>query len=435
MKYIVILVLMMAFGCHSENAPNTTSTPPNVILIMADDMGYESLAINGSTEYSTPILDDLARKGINFSQCVSQPLCTPSRVKIMTGQYNFRNYEYFTYLNPNQKTFGHLMQDAGYKTCIVGKWQLSGLTYELPGYQDSLRPHEMGFDSYCLWQLNHTRAKGERFADPLLQENGRTLPRDQNAYGPDVVSQHAIDFIDKNHDQPFFVYYPMLLTHDPFVPTPNSPEWQNPDDRYKQDTAFFADMVNYTDVIVGRILDKLKQHNLEKNTIVIFTGDNGSHPSIVSSTTSKQIRGAKGNTIEHGIHVPLIVSWPDQIKAPREYAGLVGFADFYATLLDLIGASEDTDGRSLLPLLKGQELEHRENLFVHYDPRWGKRVNAFTNQFVLTEEYKLYRDGGFFNIKEDALEENPLLELSAAEAAIKQELEKELASFPELAVD
>ena len=99
---------------------------PNIVLIMADDMGYECLGSNGSTEYKTPNLDRLAREGLRFNNCYSQPICTPSRVKIMTGKFNSRNYEEFAYLNPNQKTFGNLLQEAGYATCIAGKWQLNG---------------------------------------------------------------------------------------------------------------------------------------------------------------------------------------------------------------------------------------------------------------------------------------------------------------------
>ena len=100
---------------------------PNVILILADDIGFEGLSVNGSLSYKTPFLDELASKGINFSNAISQPLCTPSRVKIMTGKYNYKNYDYFTHLNINEKTFGHLFREKGYKTAVVGKWQLNAL--------------------------------------------------------------------------------------------------------------------------------------------------------------------------------------------------------------------------------------------------------------------------------------------------------------------
>ena len=121
------------------------SSKPNVVLIMADDIGFEALGINGTDDYKTPILDSLARNGINFTNAYSQPLCTPTRVKIMTGKPNYINYEYFTYLNPNQKTFGNLFQENGYKTTVVGKWQLNGIQYDLENNQDLNRPYHFGF--------------------------------------------------------------------------------------------------------------------------------------------------------------------------------------------------------------------------------------------------------------------------------------------------
>ncbi len=195
---------------------------PNIILIMADDMGYETTGFNGGLSYSTPVLDRLASEGIRFTNCYSQPLSTLSRVKMMTGKYNFRNYEHFGYLNPDEFTFGIMMKNAGYNTCIAGKWQLNGLNRNNPGNQDVSRPYNFGFYEYCLWQLHNTRAKGERYANPLITQNGEDLPRDKDAYGPDVFSNYINDFIDRNVNEKFFIYYPMVLPHDPFVPTPLS---------------------------------------------------------------------------------------------------------------------------------------------------------------------------------------------------------------------
>ncbi|MBS0012146.1 MAG: sulfatase-like hydrolase/transferase, partial [Bacteroidales bacterium] len=143
--FLLIAVISLLSCSRRETGEN-----PNIVLIMADDMGYECLSCNGSLSYSTPILDDLAASGIRFTNCYSQPLCTPSRVKIMTGKYNYRNYEYFGYLDESEFTFGALMKDAGYATCIAGKWQLNGLAYKLPAYDDNSRPHLFGFDEYCL---------------------------------------------------------------------------------------------------------------------------------------------------------------------------------------------------------------------------------------------------------------------------------------------
>lgn len=140
---------------------------PNVLLIMADDMGYECLGVNGST-YHTPILDNMADSAMLFKNCHSQPLSTPSRVQLMTGKYNFRNYSHFAYLNPKERTFAHMAKEAGYATCIAGKWQL--------GYDERL-PKLFGFDSYCLWQLSKQRSDGERYANVLYEQDGDLMPR------------------------------------------------------------------------------------------------------------------------------------------------------------------------------------------------------------------------------------------------------------------
>ena len=196
---VIVFLSSTMMSCQSQQRETTN---PNVILIMADDIGFECLSINGSTSYKTPVLDSLARNGINFTKAISQPLCTPSRVKIMTGKFNFKNYDYFTYLNPKEKTFGNLFKENGYKTAVVGKWQLNGLKFELEGHDDNTRPHHFGFDEYSLWQLTKNKSFGERFANPLIEQNGKILPRDENAYGPDVVSDYAVDFIKRNKKQP-----------------------------------------------------------------------------------------------------------------------------------------------------------------------------------------------------------------------------------------
>ena len=266
--YIIpLLFFTFVIACQSIDDENQM---PNVILIMADDIGYEGLSINGSTSYNTPFLDSLALNGINFTNTLSQPLCTPSRVKIMTGKYNFRNYEHFSYLDSNQKTFGNLFKENGYKTAIVGKWQLNGLRIgdvDRKIANDNTRPYKFGFDEYSLWQLTKPKQNGERFANPLIEQNGNFLPRDENSYGPDIVSDYAVEFIKRNKDNPFFIYYPMLLVHDPFVPTPDSPEWSSLETRSTPDTRYFIDMVNYMDKIVGKIINELKQQDIFENCI------------------------------------------------------------------------------------------------------------------------------------------------------------------------
>jgi arylsulfatase A len=433
--FLSCFLVTATFFLFTAQTTEIKSNRPNVILIMVDDMGVEALETYGNTANKTPNINKLARSGILFENCVSQPLCTPSRVKIMTGQYNYRNYGYFGHLASSEKTFGNLFKDEGYATCIAGKWQLNGLAYqnEISDWSDVTRPNQFGFDEYCLWQLAKPRKDGERYADPLIQQNGEMLPRNKNSYGPDVFLGFITDFIDRKKDQPFFVYYPMVLVHDPFVPTPDSDEWKDSSQRMKADTSYFKDMVQYTDKIVGRIVTKLNELNITDETLLIFTADNGTHPSIYSPTTNGVIRGGKGNTTTAGTHVPLIASWGKQSRKSLVYEGLVEFSDFYATFADLLKVNVKTDGRSFLQVLKGNTNDlTRETALVHYDPKWGANVNKHRNRFVRTLDYKLYQDGEFYHIKTDVLEQYPLQKksLSADELSVLQKLKKELAKHP-----
>tara|TARA_B100000287_G_scaffold35500_1_gene32713 strand:- start:5914 stop:7140 length:1227 start_codon:yes stop_codon:yes gene_type:complete len=404
---------------------------------MADDIGFEALSVNGSLSYNTPFLDSLASNGINFTKAFSQPLCTPSRVKLMTGKYNYRNYEHFTFLNSNQKTFGNLFKDNGYKTAIVGKWQLNGLQInevEKHIAQDNERPYKFGFDEYSLWQLTKLRAEGERFANPLIEQNGKVLERDINAYGPDIVSDYAVNFIRENKDQPFFIYYPMLLVHDPFVPTPDSPEWNSLDTRSKSNRKFFKDMVAYMDKIVGKIITELKSQGVYENTLILFIGDNGTSSRLTTNTSKGQIRGAKGNTITHGIHVPMIASWPSMINNSRKYSGLINFNDFYATFSDILGVVDDSDGTSMMDIFIGENIKNREIATIYYDPMWSDNVSKYRSVFTQDNRYKLYKDGRFYDIENDVLETSPLKEedLTKGQKNIKNKLSENLSFFPEL---
>ena len=231
------------------------SSKPNIILIMADDLGYECLSCNGSQSYQTPHLDALAASGIRFEHCYSQPLCTPSRVQLMTGRYNFRNYKMFGFLDIEEITFANILKDAGYATCIAGKWQLSN---GLEG------PHLAGFDEYCLWQIYRKIAGkmvvGSRYADPTIHVNGQLLTMTDGKYGPDIFCDYIMNFMERKKSGPFLVYYPMVLTHDPFSPPPDHPHWAV--DKFANDTTYFAGMVSYMDKIVGRLVKKLDELKL-----------------------------------------------------------------------------------------------------------------------------------------------------------------------------
>lgn len=378
---------------------------PNIVLIMADDLGYETIGANGGTSYKTPVLDRMAERGLRFEHGYAQPLCTPSRVKIMTGIYNVRNYVRFGLLDPKETTFANLLKRAGYATCVVGKWQLEG------GFDG---PRRFGFDEYCLWQLN--RRPG-RYPNPGLEVNGKRVDYTDGEYGPDVVSDFACDFIRRHKDGPFLVYYPMILTHCPFEPTPDSPDW-DPASRgsktYKGDPKYFGDMVTYMDKIVGKILRTLREAGAGENTLVLFTGDNGTDKPVVSEMDGRKVAGAKGSTADAGTRVPLIVDWPAGAEGGRVCDDLVDFSDVLPTLCDAAGARVPEtlaiDGRSFLPQIRGKEGNPREWIYCWYS-RSGKRKKA--KVFARTRRYKLYRDGRFYDVAADPLEKHPLADKAA----------------------
>jgi arylsulfatase A len=213
----------------------------------------------------------------------------------------------------------------------------------------------------------------------------------------------------------------MVLVHDPFVPTPDSKEWTNPEKRYEKDTKYFADMVAYVDKIALKIEKALKDKGVWENTIFIFTGDNGTHPSVVTKTVNGDVKGGKGQTINTGNHVPMIISWPEKIKAGRVFDGLVSFADILPTLADAAEINPShykTDGKSFFGVLKGNHTPIQNEVFIHYTPRWGK--NFYQTRWVMDGEYKLYRDGRFYHTLIDPDEKNPLLAMSPNEKKIRE---------------
>lgn len=415
-----LLALLLIWICYLH--PIAEAKPPNIILIMADDVGYECFGSYGSKQYRTPNLDRLALEGLRFRHCYSQPLCTPSRIKIMTGISNVRNYAGFSILRRDQKTFGHYLQAAGYKTAIGGKWQLLGAEH----YSKQFRgkgslPQDMGFDRHCLWQVDKL---GDRFWNPKLTIDGETRQFDTDDYGPDIVTNYLLDFMTEHArgDAPMFVYYPMILVHNPFLPTPDSKSRKSKD---KQKN--FEDMVAYMDKLVGRIADKTKELGIAENTIILFTGDNGTNKAITSNLAGRSIRGGKGKTTDDGTREPLIAWWPGTIKPGGVTDQLVDFSDFLPTFQDLAGAAtpKDIDGLSFAPLLKGQAGETRKWMYCFYHPR-PERGQA--RRFVRNEKWKLYGDGTFFNVDSDVQEKTAVEPNSAPKAYAK--LKAALDSMP-----
>ena len=399
---------------------------PNIVLIMADDLGVEGLNCYGGTSYRTPRLDRLATEGKRFTHAYAQPLCTNTRIQLMTGLYNNRNWLYFGCLDPRARTIGHWMQDAGYHTCIAGKWQLQ--SYDPPDYPGAklrrgkgMHPKDAGFDEYSLWHTGHTELKGSRYADPVIVENGKTRKDTRGRYGEDIWCQFIESFMRRHakDDKPFFVYYPMTLPHWPFVPTPRSDDWGIKEKMHPPlgttggDTKYFPDMVSYMDEVVGRVVDAVDNLGLRENTLILYFSDNGTDRKVVSRTVFGNVLGGKGLTTDAGTHVPLIARWPGKI-APGICEDLVDSTDFLPTILAAAGKpmkrNDVTDGISFFPQLMGKAGPKRTWTFCHYDPRPGWDKDKFgLLRYARTRRYKLYGNGRLYDVPNDRLETRPIL--------------------------
>ena len=398
-------------------AASPAAPKPNIVLIMADDFGYECVTANGGQSYQTPNLDRLAAAGMRFEQCHVQPLCTPTRVQLMTGLSNIRNYIEFGAMDRKAVTFAHLLKSAGYATGICGKWQLG---------QQADSPQHFGFDEAFLWW--HMR-RASRYPNPGFEHNGvaKNFP---GGYGPKVMSDFALDFVTRHKAAPFFLYYPMMLTHGAYQPTPDSKEWDPAmRERDGHDAKHFPDMTKYMDKMVGELLAKLDSLGLTENTLIIFLGDNGTGREITSQFQGKPYPGGKGDSHARGTHVPLLAKWPGRIAPEKINGDLIVSTDLLPTLCEVAGVKipEATaqDGRSFLPQLLGGKTQPRETAYFWYAPDGGPKAKY---EFAMSTEYKLYRDGTFFALQSDPFEKLPLsvAKLEGAARTAAQTLQAEL---------
>lgn len=413
LRAVGLAAAVLALAWHAQ-AAEMPGGRPNILLIMADDLGYECLGANGGTSYRTPNLDALARGGMRFEHCYSMPVCSPSRIKLMTGRYNFRNYLGWGILDSKERTFGHVLREAGYATCISGKWQLC--QFDQPENAD--HPRRAGFDEFCVWVWHFRNGKPSRYWDPYIWQEGKLRDDLKGKYGPDVHCEFVIDFIERNRSRPFFAYYSTNLVHAPFVPTPDSrssgggkkttgSKQKNAGGKSQRN---YADMVAYMDKCVGRVVGTLDRLGLREKTLILFTGDNGTPRGITSKLGDVEIPGGKGSTKDAGIHVPLLANWPGTVPAGRTCSDPVDFADFLPTLAEVAGAAlpegVKIDGRSFYPQLRGRPGNPRGWVFLTMvEKKVGK---PGPKGLVRDRRWKLYHDGRLFDVRTDRFEQNPI---------------------------
>ena len=420
------------------------SKQPNIVLIMSDDLGYEVVGANGGTSYKTPYIDALAGKGMRFENAHVMPLCTPTRLSLMTGKYNFRNYIGFGLIKPNEVTFGHLLTEAGYSTCIAGKWQLfsyNPLDQNPEERSTGQKIEDSGFEEFCVWHPHHTEEKGSRYKNPVIYENGAFRSDTDGKYGEDIFCDYIIDFIErkKDGDKPFFAYWPMAATHKPHEPTPDSPEWDTfdppsnlsvgaktwaelEDGSWEDDPKFYRDMVEYHDKVVGRLMTYLEDQGLEKDTLVIYLGDNGSPDDVCSMMHEhNEICGGKGKTNDRGTHVPLVCSMPGTIPSATVQTDLIEATDFLPTIFEAAGLDFPEgyiiDGRSFYSQLKGEKGHPRDWMFFHFEPMNRRHGPGDQKKirFLRDHKWKLYETGELHDLQSDPDEDVPIYEIEDSE--------------------
>ncbi|MCG1037103.1 sulfatase-like hydrolase/transferase [Polaribacter sargassicola] len=414
--FLVLVVILVS--CKTKQERNTK---PNFIFIMVDDLGKEWFSSYGATEILTPNIDAFAKKGIMFNNAYSMPQCTPSRIVLITGQYPYNNGWVNHYDVPRwglganfdadkNPSFAKALQNAGYKTGVAGKWQINDFRIE----PDAMT--KAGFDEFCMWTgyESGNQPSDKRYWDPYIftKEGSKTY---QGKFGPDIFSDFVIDFMSKNKDNPFFVYYPMVLTHSPFVHTPHEP---NVKTKYQKHQA----MVRYTDYIIGKILQHLESSGLSKNTYVVLTTDNGTSPSIIGKRNGVYVRGGKAFLTENGINAPFLVKTPD--SKHFETNALVDFTDIFPTFLELAGVhntNSKLDGHSFAKVLTNNSTKSNRDYILSmgglpaHTNKEGWVVNAlgFRDRVLRNEKYKVYVDTlkqihRLYDLENDPYEENNL---------------------------
>jgi arylsulfatase A len=441
-------------------ADESAKRPPNIVIILIDDLGWLDLGCFGSTFYETPHIDKLASQGMKFTDAyASCSVCSPTRASLLTGRYPARLHltDYLTgrppkdaklqvpewrpYLLPSTQTIATALKPAGYVSALVGKWHLGGSReFGAPAAAEASTPERFGFD---------VNVAGSHFGQPpdyfAPYERGgpkNTTHRFPNfsskvegEYLTERLTDEAEKFIENNKDRPFFLYFPHYAVH-----TSMGNRWQAKPktiEKYKakanpkapQHHAVYAAMIEDMDESIGRVLRKLDQLKLSEKTIVIFTSDNGGYG---QATAQPPLRGAKSEAYEGGIRVPLIVRWPGAIAPGSRCEVPVISADFLPTCCEVAGvkpaANQPVDGVSLVPLLKQTGTLTRDALFWHY-PHYNdlSKPHGIIRQgdWKLIEFYEDSRHE-LYNLKNDIGEK---VDLAKSEGEKAKELQRALADW------
>jgi arylsulfatase A len=341
---------------------------PNIVFILADDLGIGNVGCYGAdATVKTPHIDALARGGTRYTNAYTVPLCGPSRAAILSGRYAFRtgatNQDATGEMKPSVETFlPKTLKAAGYASSMIGKWG------QLP-----LGPAEFGFDEHLKFQGSgiywNSQAKGKNYV-----VNTQSVPLRDKEYLPDAMHRHAVDFMTRNREKPFYLYYSLSHIHGEILPTPDSA----PDSK-----DLYADNIAYMDKLVGQLVAELDRLKLREKTLIVFFGDNGTGGNYSDRATvnGRRLSGAKGDMLEGGALVPMIVNWPGKTPAGKICTDMVDSTDFFPTFAEFAGAKLPAntviDGRSMAARFRGEKGQPRDWAFVQLARNWYVRSTGW----------------------------------------------------------
>lgn len=453
---ILFFSLTACGGSGQEEAP-ASSEKPNVVYILADDLGYGDLSCYGQEKLSTPNIDRLAAQGMRFTRHYSgSTVCAPSRSALMTGRHTGHTFVRGNYeIQPEGQyplpdsiyTLAEAMQDAGYVTGAFGKW---GLGY--PGSEGD--PLKQGFDVFYGYNCQRM---GHHYYPHYLWSNRDSVVLEENAgfekgtYAPNLIHEKSLAFIEAHQNKPFFLFIPTIIPHaelvapdsimdkytgqfppeQPYEGYDEGPQYRRgPYESQKNPHAAFAAMIEIMDRQVGEVVEKLESLSLAENTLIIFTSDNGPHkeggadPEFFDS--NGPLRGFKRDLYEGGIRVPMIARWPGKIPAGSTSDHVSAFWDVYPTFAEVAGFEKpsNTDGLSFLPTLldRGDQPKH-EYLYWEFHERGG-RIAALKGNWKAVKYDVLENPDAplqLYNLAEDIGETNNIAE---AHPEIVEEMER-----------
>ncbi len=400
----VAVVLAITFCSESKVSAQTTNLKPNIIFIMADDMGINDVGCYGQQLIQTPNIDKMASEGMMFTQhYAGSTVCAPSRCTLMTGKHTGHGYIKGNFAMENEGnlpipaetvTVAEILKSNGYKTGIFGKWGLGGP-------DDFGHPNKQGFDySFCYLDQ---RLAHEYYPDHLWR-NFEKVELD-NQYSHDLFTREALKFIERNKENQFFLYIPYTIPHGKYQVPDNS---EYADQPWNEMSKNYAAMISRMDADIGKLFSLLKNLKIDGNTIVFFTSDNGATRGMARTFKSNApFRGFKTDLYEGGIREPMVVRWPGKIKENSKTDHISAFWDFLPTVCDLIGTKvpTETDGISFLPaLLEKPQMEHKVMYWEYFNYNYNWKPGAVVpRNYMLSQAVRM---GDWKGVRND-LNKNP----------------------------